>query len=94
VTWGYDAYKLQSPEDAGFYRFDEEEEDGDMETAEKLTVEARAYLTRAKQRCQQAIRYAHDAKGSLQEIAAARDALHEAATRLAELQKLGDDLPW
>lgn len=44
----YDAWKLQSAEDAGFYRFDEsDDEEDDVERADQCDLESRAYLQRA-----------------------------------------------
>jgi hypothetical protein len=86
----YDTWKLQDPESAGFYRFDDDEED-DMERDQQCAVEGRAYLTIARRGCTDAMR-AMDGrgypKGALEEIQRVRDALTEAALRISECLKL------
>lgn len=104
MTWGYDAWKLQSPEDAGFYRFDErEDEEDDVERADQCVVESRAYLQRASSVCHAAravMTYRCPSPSTaLEDIKQARLALDEAELRINELAKIceattGDDLPW
>lgn len=88
----YDAWRLQSAEDAGFYRFDERDEDDDMTREEQLSLEAHAYVRRARGALRNACLVSgwRAGRAALADIAAARAALHEAALRFAELQKLED----
>jgi hypothetical protein len=87
----YDTWKLQDPESAGFYRFDEKDEEDDMERSQQCAVEGRAYLVVARQACSEAVRCLPSyggPKAALDEIQRARDALTEAALRISEYLKL------
>lgn len=68
-----------------------------MRRVEQLNVEAAAYLRLARRHARWAMG-GGSAQSALHHIAETRDALHEAASRLAELQRLqeapGDDIPF
>jgi hypothetical protein len=64
---------------------------------QQLQIEGRAYLAQARDMCRNGVR-ANNPQHALEDIAAAREALHEAAMRFAEQKKLDDaayeDMPF